>query len=359
MIEQLIMKVLIIQQKMIGDVLTSSILFEALKNKYPNSELHYLINSHTYPVVKCNPFIDKFIFITPEIQNSKRTLIRFTKIIRNEDYDTVIDIYSKLSSNLITLASNAKTKISKYKWYSSFIYSHTYKEQKTQKTNAGLAIENRLQLLQPLQIDTSKIVKPKIHLTDKEKIKAQRFLETHGVNLKQPIFMIGVLGSSANKTYPFSYLAKIIDALVFENPESQILFNYIPKQEDDAKAILNLCLPKTQAQIYFNVFGKSLRDFLGLTYYATALIGNEGGATNMAKALEVPTFTIFSPWIKKEAWNMFDDGKQNVSVHLEDYKPDFFINQKIKTLKNNYKSLYKAFKPELFLTEFKKFLNAV
>ncbi len=46
------MKILVIQQKMIGDVLTSSILFEALRLKYPNAQLDYLINEHTFPVVQ-------------------------------------------------------------------------------------------------------------------------------------------------------------------------------------------------------------------------------------------------------------------------------------------------------------------
>ena len=41
------MKILVIQQKMIGDVLTSSILFESLRIKYPNSKLDYLVNSNT------------------------------------------------------------------------------------------------------------------------------------------------------------------------------------------------------------------------------------------------------------------------------------------------------------------------
>ena len=68
------MKVLIIQQKMIGDVLTTSILFEAIKNKYPDSDLHYVINSHTFPVVENNPFIDRFIFITHEIEKNKTSI---------------------------------------------------------------------------------------------------------------------------------------------------------------------------------------------------------------------------------------------------------------------------------------------
>tara|TARA_R100001369_G_scaffold31662_1_gene56128 strand:+ start:18719 stop:19780 length:1062 start_codon:yes stop_codon:yes gene_type:complete len=353
------LKVLIIQQKMIGDVLATSILFEAIKHKYPNSELHYVINSHTHPVVEGNPYIDKFHFFTSEYEKSKIKLYKFAKALQKENYDAVIDVYSIFSSNLISLISKSKIKISKYKWYTSYIYTHTFKEAKTPKTNAGLAIENRLQLLEPLGIDTTQIVKPKIYLTDSEKNKAREILESNNIQLNQPLFMIGVLGSGITKTYPFEYMAKVIDEIVIAQPKSQILFNYIPKQEEDAKTILEMCLPETKKKIYFNVFGENLRNFLGLTSHCTALIGNEGGATNMAKALNIPTFTIFSPWIKKEAWNMFDDNKQNVSVHLKDFKPKHFLDKPSKELKENWKSLYKVFNPVLLKTSLQKFLKYI
>lgn len=37
---------------MIGDVLTTSILFEALKKEFPKAQLHYLVMKHTTPVIK-------------------------------------------------------------------------------------------------------------------------------------------------------------------------------------------------------------------------------------------------------------------------------------------------------------------
>ncbi|MFT5079310.1 MAG: heptosyltransferase-2, partial [Patiriisocius sp.] len=58
------MKVLIIQQKMIGDVLTSTILFEVLKERFPKSELHFLVNTSTVPVILHNPLIDRVIEFT-------------------------------------------------------------------------------------------------------------------------------------------------------------------------------------------------------------------------------------------------------------------------------------------------------
>ena len=230
-----------------------------------------------------------------------------------------------------------------------------FKDAKEKKTEAGLAIENRIQLLQPLNIPQN-IIRPKIYLSDKEMEDAKTFLTERGVDLNKPLFMISVLGSDMSKTYPFAYMAQVIDTLA-ETSQGQILFNYIPNQEADAKAIYDQCKPETQNQILFDVFGKSLRDFLAITTQCDALIGNEGGAVNMAKALGIPTFTIFSPWIIKDAWNMFDDGKKHVSVHLNDYKPELFEKASGKAIKSKSADLYLAFTPDAFMPQLKDFLE--
>ena len=341
---------------MIGDVLTTSILFEALKAEHPDAELHYVINSHTYPVVENNPFIDQFLFVTPEIENSRAKFLSFLKEIKNEKYDAVIDVYSKLSSNLMTKFSGAAIKISKYKWYTKYYYTHTFKEATEAKTNAGLAIENRLQLLEPLVKKIPNPIRPKIYLTNQEIANAKQFLLDSEIDLSKPLYMISVLGSGENKTYPLPHMAKVIDFILIKT-QGQILFNYMPKQIVEAKTVYNFCTSETRKHIFFDVFGNGLREFLAITHHCTALIGNEGGAVNMAKALNVPTFTIFSPWIIKEAWNMFEDGKQNVSVHLRDFNPDIVDNSSSKELKDNYKSLYELIKPSLFFEALEKFIE--
>ena len=65
-----------------------------------------------------------------------------------------------------------------YKRTTYQLSAHTYKNETIPKTNAGLAIENRIQLLEPLNIDTNKIIRPKIFLSDSEKAEAKRFLKT-------------------------------------------------------------------------------------------------------------------------------------------------------------------------------------
>lgn len=351
------MKILIIQQKMIGDVLTSSILFEILRKEYPKAELHYLINSHTYPVAQNNPNIDKFIFLTPEIEKNKIHFFKFLFKLRKEHYDTVVDVYSKLSSNLITVFSGAKTKISKYKWYTSFIYNKNYKEKIHPKTNAGLAIENRLQLLdEVVKSNNIKPIQPKVYLDASEIKSAKELLQGCKIDLSKPLYMISVLGSNITKTYPLAYMAKIIDAIV-STTKGNILFNYIPSQIEDVNTLYNLCDKKTRSYIHLDIYGKTLREFIAITKHCTALIGNEGGAVNMAKAINVPTYAIYSPWIKKEAWSMFEDGKNNVSIHLKDVRPELYKDINSKEAKAKWTDLYNEFSPEFIIDDIIKFIK--
>ncbi|MGV6828735.1 MAG: glycosyltransferase family 9 protein [Flavobacteriales bacterium] len=348
------MKILVIQQKMIGDVLTSSILCERLKQHDKNTEIHYLINKSTFPVVENNPFIDQFIFFISEEKQNYRKLYRFIKLIRKQHYDIIIDAYGKLSSQLITLFSKTKTKIGYHKSYTAFIYTNTIKRNKKPSKNVSLAIENRMKLLEPLQI-SFKPIEPKIYLTVTEVKQAKSIINKFKIVTTKPIYMISVLGSNAKKTYPANYMASLLDTIIKEKKEAQLLFNYIPNQTQQAKEILNFCKPETQKHIYFDLFGKNLREFLALTYHCHALIGNEGGAINMAKALHKPTFIIFNPALNKANWFGDSENTKNMAVHLSDFSI-FDENDKQKA-KQNPKPFYLKFKPSFIKPKLVEFLN--
>jgi len=349
------MKILVIQQKMIGDVLVSSSICNTLKNEFPNAQIDYLIYPFTFPVVENNPNIDRIILFEERYRKSKKSLLQFCLKIRKADYDVVVDAYGKIESNLIVAFSGAKKKIGFYKSYTSFIYTHSYKERTIADTNAGLAIENRMLLLDSFTLKKPLENKPKIFLRQTEIENGKQILIQNKIDFSKKTYMIGVLGSGKTKTYPDKYMAELLDKIV-SNTGATLLFNYIPSQLKEAQNIFDLCQPATQQNIKIDIVPKSIREFLSITYHCDALIGNEGGAVNMAKALNIPTFTIFSTWIIKEAWNSFEDSK-NVSVHLKDFKPELYQGKTAKAMKNKYLSLYQAFKPELLLATLINYLK--
>lgn len=350
-------KILIIQQKMIGDVLTCSVLFEILRKELPNAQLDYLINANTYPVVQNNPYIDNFILLSPDHLKAFKNLQSIGKKLKKNQYDVVIDSYSKISSNILSYYSKAKMRISYDKWYSNFLYTNTYKRQVKASSHAGLAIENRIALLKPVLNKVSHPLPPKIYLTQQEKDNAKNYLLEKGIDLDRPIYMISVLGSSSLKTYPKNYMAFLINTLVESSSKAQVLFNYLPSQLEQVESIFNLCDKEVKTKIRMDIFGKTLRDFIAITSFCNAVIGNEGGAINIAKALGKKTFSVFSPWIEQEEWTVYEDGINNISVHLKDFYPELYAGISEKSLKEKSIVLYEKLTPYLFEAKYKKFLE--
>lgn len=341
---------------MIGDVLVSSIICNNLRLAYPNAQIDYLVYESTIPVLQGNPNIDNVLVFQEKHRKSKREFLNLALEIREIKYDILIDAYSKLESWLIVLLSGAKRKISYKKFGRTFLYTDNVPFAEFPKTNLGLAIERRLSLLEPLDLKIELDPLPKLYVTDKENQDALALFEYHQLKKDRKTVMISLLGSENLKTYPLKYMAKVVD-FIADYQEVNILFNYIPKQINDAKTIFDACKPSTQEKIYFNLLGGDLRGFMAIMNNCDLIIGNDGGAINMAKALGKSSFIIFSPWIEKKIWATLEDGLQHVSVHLNDFKPELLASKTEKERKKNALTLYKEFEPELFKDKIELFLR--
>jgi heptosyltransferase-2 len=341
---------------MIGDVLVSSILCDNLRKAYPKAQIDYMVYESTIAVLQGNTSFDNLILFKEKHKKSKWNYFKLLKSIRAEKYDIVIDAYSKLESWLVVLFSDAKQKISFWKKGRDFLYTDTVKRKKTSSTNLGLIIEQRLALLNPLQLDIKLETFPRIYVTQEENDFAASLFESHGIDQSKKTIMVSIIGSSADKTYPLEYMSQLVDFIAAKG-DVNILFNYFPKQIEEAKTIYNGCKESTKQKIYFSVLGKSIREFIAIMNHCDMIIGNDGGAINMAKALEKPSFIIFSPWIDKKGWATFEDGINHVSLHLKEFKPDLFENKTAKIVKKETVSFYKAFTPELIYPALNTFLE--
>lgn len=348
------LKILVIQQKMIGDVLTSSLICENLKLNFPEAEIHYLVNRFTIPVIENHPYIDQLIIFEKNYRKSKILFYKFLKQITKAHYTHVFDAYGKLESLLVTKFSKAKYRFGFRKSYSKFYYTNTIKMTNDVKTEAGSAIENRLALMQLMSDVKVFNNKPKIYLTQDEIIEAQEQFKNLDLNSKNCI-MISALGSGLKKTYPLPFLAEILNFIVQETNKKLIL-NYMSPQQHHIDKLLNFCNKKTQNHIVKGIEMKSLRDFIQICSQCLATIGNEGGAINIAKALDVPTFSIFSPWVIKEGWNSFEKSYLNSSVHLKDFYPKLY-NKHSKINNKDADNMYKKLEPELINNKLFTFLE--
>lgn len=348
-------KVLIIQNKRIGDVLIASVIANNFKKKYPDSEIHLMAYDFTEGVVMHNPNIDRFISVKEKELKKLPVLFKTILEIRKEKYDIIFDPYSKTQSRLICKFSGAKMTIgnkSRKKFGNWGFYTNPTEPVKETTHIAGKAIQDRVHLLQTAGNFEPIDYAPKIWLSDAEKQE-----DWLGKYKDKKVIVLGVLGSTPQKSMPYEYVAQIADYIA-EKFDAYLLFNYSPHQKEEALKIFDLC--RNKQNIILDIYAASIRDFIKLMYQCDALVANEGGTVHIAKALGKPTFTIFSPYVNKSHWASFEDGKLHTSIHLLEIKPDLFDNftyEERKEIEKNPRELYLQLTPEIILPKLDKFLK--
>ncbi|WP_313805220.1 glycosyltransferase family 9 protein [Flavobacterium sp.] len=348
-------KILIIQNKRIGDVLISSVIANNFKAKYPDSEVHFLAYDFTHGVIINNSNIDKIISINDKELKKIPVLLKLIRQIRKEKYDVIFDPYSKTQSRLICKFSGAKQTVghkSRKKFGNWGYYTNPVEISKEKTKICGKAIEDRIHLLNQTGNFEPIDYEPRIFLSEAEKKE-----DWLGKYANKKVIVLGVLGSTPQKSMPYEYVAEMCD-FIANHYDVNILFNYAPHQKEEAMKIYEMCQKKEN--IILDIYAPSIRDFIKLMHQCDALVSNEGGTVHIAKALNKPTFTIFSPYVNKDHWASFEDGKFHHSVHLLEMKPnlfDSFTFEERKKIEANPDELYKQLTPELILPELDKFLK--
>lgn len=350
-------KALIIQNKYIGDVLVASVIAKNIKSVFPDIEVHFFCYKKAVSILENNPYINKVISFDDTELKKIAVLWKYAQYIRKEKYDILLDPYAKLQSRFITLFSNAKQRISFDKPFFKYLYTDVFLEEENPKFVGCTSIENRCLLLSPFFKDFSTInFQTKIFLTDKEITDAHELMSQAGITFTKPVLMIGVLGSVLDKSWPLPYMSELINWLT-EQYEADILLNYVPNQKKEVDIILKNVPNKKH--IYSNILGNTIREFSAILKNCTVLIANEGGAINTAKALDIPTFSIFSPHKFRKDWGCYENLFIHKSFHLMDIFPEIYKEFSTKKILKNPAPFYKLMYPEKVLPNLKKYMQEI
>jgi heptosyltransferase-2 len=150
------MKILVIQQKMIGDVLLSTLICKNLKLWNSKITVDFIANRHTLDVIRHNPYIDEIVVFEDDFKKNKWGFFKFLLNQRNKKYDYIIDCYGKLESLLICAFTPTKKKIGFKKINTLLVYNHSIQRKTKQDSALQLSTVNRFQLLEPIMGDAPK-----------------------------------------------------------------------------------------------------------------------------------------------------------------------------------------------------------
>lgn len=294
-------KILIIRFRRVGDSVISSSLCSSLKESFPDSEIHYIVNEHIATLYEHHPDIDKVISFTNEEMHSITAYIKkCRRIVKETKYDIIIDTRSTIKTLFFSIFSlGTKYRIGRSKKYNYLIHNHRVNNKYDGiRDNAQLT----LALLDPL--NTGYIVKKnphfKLYYTTDEYNKYRGYMESKGIDFSKPVIVCAVTARLEYKVWDKEKMRTILERII-NKYDAQLVFNFGDNKEKEAAQHLHQIM-NNDPHIFTNIEANNLRELIALLANSNFFFGNEGGTRHISQALDIPSFAIYPPNIPLNNW---------------------------------------------------------
>ncbi len=267
------MKILLVRNDNIGDLVCTTPAVEALRKKYPDAKIDIVVNSYNYLAIKKNPFINTIYCYTKtkhknKISDKIRAIFGKSKIlwqIKKEKYDVAIVFrsgYSK-SAELFSNISSAKIRIGVKGNRDNFTH-HIISNSKEHE------VEFCIRCLKPLDVEYNE-EKPFFYVPEVFKNKYKNFAG---------YILFHISSRIEENKYPKEKFKEIVN-----NLDENIIISAEPTDIKDAKWLEN----NTKAKY---IPTSSLLDLCGIVSNVKLFVTLDGGAMHIAPAIHIKTIAI-------------------------------------------------------------------
>jgi len=282
-------KLLILRLSSIGDVILTTPVLAAIKKKYPDATIDFVVMESFKDAISGNPNIDNLILFNKKKYQGIRGIYRFARTLKGRRYDLIIDLHAKIRSRLIALF--VKGKVLRYKKRALW---------------KSLLVPLRLVRYHVDDTIVRNYFKPleKMHVYFTQEELTFDFDAQNSAKVKPYRRAIVMAPGAANPTkqWPLSHFAglgKMLDGpivLIGGKDEYQIF-------QDICDAIGNRCQ---------NLAGQlSLKESGALIATAKFIVCNDSGPFHMARGTQTKAYVIFGPTDP----NMFSYNKKTVLIY--------------------------------------------
>lgn len=265
------LRILIIPQlTRIGDLVCVTPIFNAIKEKYPDSFLAVTVTSKISGIIKNNPRIDEIIILEDSEYLDFFGLLRFFKKIRERKFDWSFCISASTLGTLIAfwgLAANRAKIIRQRRSFSEFLSDWINDCHLEYKGNEYLP-EFYLEILKFINIEKPKEIKKEVFVSKAGEEKVEKFLKEKNINDKDLIIGISTTAGNKIKEWPRERFEELAKKLI-EKYNAKIIFL-------DPKDF-------------------SLEELPSLMKRLNLFIAADSGPIHIAHALGVPLIDIIGP----------------------------------------------------------------
>jgi lipopolysaccharide heptosyltransferase I len=295
MVENNVEKILIVRLSAIGDVIHSLPTAYALRQKYPNAQIDWLVEEQSYPLIKINPYLDNVIILPrkrwkklmkKDFIKGVKSFFSFFKNLRAENYDVALDLQGLFKSAISSFFVNPDLRMGPAdgRELSTLFYQAKIDTPK----NEVHRIKKYLHFAGALDVEMN-VINYGLKLTPVIKSRVSRLFEENKITSDKKIIIINPFTNWESKNWFLERYFNLANELIKSG--YYIIFT---GSRDDKEAIDSFVALNEER--FSNLAGKTdLQELAELYNRADLYIGGDTGPTHLAAAVGIPVVALMGP----------------------------------------------------------------
>jgi lipopolysaccharide heptosyltransferase II len=292
-------RILLVRLRQIGDVVFTTPAIRALRQRFPDAHLSYIVEPAAAPIVAGNPHLNQVI-VAPRGRGVRGLLddLALASRLRAERYDLAIDFHGGPRASLLTWLSGAPDRLGYDVAGRGWMY--TRRVARPRELRRRHSVENQWDLLAPLGVAPPDRAAFPMEMTPDPAVAADvdSRLAGHGVAPGHQLIAIHVSAGNPFRRWPASHFVDLAVSLAAADPRRRIVVTSGPSEGDAAGRVIagaQARLGSAHAHQVLSCGEFSLAELRALLDRAALYIGGDSGPLHVAATTAVPIVGLYGP----------------------------------------------------------------
>jgi predicted lipopolysaccharide heptosyltransferase III len=293
------MRILLVRLRQIGDVVFTTPAVHALRARFPDAHLTYIVEPAAAPIVAHNPHLNEVI-VAPRAGGVRGLVddLALGRRLRAQRYDVAIDFHGGPRASLLTWLSGAPLRIGYEVLGRGWMY--TQRVARPRALRPRHSVENQWDLLAPLGVAPPDRSAYPVEMPADAAVAAaiDARLTLAGVGAGEPLVVIHVSAGNPFRRWPAAQFIALVAALAADDDQRRIVVTSGPSEQDAAGGVIAGAqqeLGPARARQVLSCGEFSLAELRALLDRASLYIGGDSGPLHVAATTRVPIVGLYGP----------------------------------------------------------------
>ena len=293
------MKILLVRLRQIGDVVFTTPAIRALRRRFPDGQLTYVVEPAAAPVVEHNPSLSEVI-VAPRSRGlaGLGRDVRLGRRLRAERFDIAIDFHGGPRAALLTWLSSAPVRIGYDIVGRGWMYTRVVA--RPRELRARHSVENQWDLLDALGVERPTPDADPVEMPSSPQVAqaVARRLAAAGVADQDRLVVIHVSAGNPFRRWPVGSFGEVAAALVNRHPGVRVVITSGPSEREAAAHVIASARTRidvTDRTRVLDCGDFSLSELRALVDRAALYIGGDSGPLHIAATSQVPIIALYGP----------------------------------------------------------------